>query len=265
MVSREYPAESLGEMEMDSSKEIFLRTFVKALHRHISFGQIPSLKPLFVKRRGAALEVREEGGYLPIDDVSQMQRIRQLQGTHLETIKKFGEIVESRDRFTDGHTDRMANLSRRLSQELGWRAERQEVLEIGTYLHDVGKIAIPEEILNKSGELTKREFKHVQRHPQIGASLLKSVDFLQPVVPFVLYHQERYEGTGYPYGLAGKRIPLEGRVMAVLDTYDSLTRQRPYRPPLRQEEALTELRNQSGRQLDPEIVEAFLSILPDTP
>lgn len=250
---------------MDVSKEIFLRTFVKALHRHMTFGQTPNLTPLFIKRKGTFVVRELDAGYIPMDDASQMQRLRQLQGTHLETIKRLGEVVEARDHFTEGHTDHLRVFARRLSQELGWRTEKQEELEIGTYLHDIGKVSISEEILNKEGGLTKKEFKHVLRHPQVGAALLRSVDFLQPVIPFVLYHHERFDGDGYPYGLVGKRIPLEGRVMAVLDTYVNLISARSYHAPMDPEEAIADLETQANKKLDPEIVEAFISAVRQSP
>ncbi|MBI4716069.1 MAG: HD-GYP domain-containing protein [Nitrospirae bacterium] len=247
---------------MTLPNDLILRNFVKRLYRQLTFGQTPSLEPLFTRKKILQIgEVREDGIYLSTNEVHEKQRIRQLQGIHLDTVRKLGDIVEGRDPYTDGHTDRMATLARRLSEGLGWQVERQESLEIGVYLHDVGKIGVPEEILNKKGALTKKEFKHILRHPQLGVSLLKEVDFLQPAVPHILYHQERYDGSGYPFGLAGKKIPLEGRVMAALDTFDNLIRERPYRPKMDWGLAVVEFQRQAGTQLDPEIVEVFIETL----
>ena len=249
---------------MDPDQEIYLRNFVKGLQRQIAYGQSVSLLPLFGRYRDPS-SVREEGFYLSTDEIHQLQRVRQLQGLHLKTLKRMGEIIETRDRNTHGHTDRMSDLAVRLSAGLGWKVERQESLEIGTYLHDIGKVGVPAEILNRTGHLTKREFKHILKHPQLGAALLRSVDFLHPIVPYVLYHQERYDGQGYPFGLSGKKIPVEGRVMAALDTFDALTHARPYRECMGLEEAIKALQKEAGQQLDPEIVEVFVGVLTVVP
>jgi HD-GYP domain-containing protein (c-di-GMP phosphodiesterase class II) len=201
--------------------------------------------------------------YRTVDDVHQAQRIRQLQGTYLDTIRCLGMVVALRQTGAGERIHRMAAWARRLSGELGWSLERQEILEVGVYLHDIGTMGVPVEILNKEDPLTKREIRHLWRHPQTGVSLLKTVDFIRPAIPYALYHHERYDGGGYPFGLSGMNIPLEGRVIAILDTFDALTRRRPYCGALGMDQAIDELQRLAGRQLDPELVKIFVTLCPD--
>ncbi|MBI1865988.1 MAG: HD-GYP domain-containing protein, partial [Nitrospirae bacterium] len=130
----------------------------------------------------------------------------------------------------------------------------------GALLHDIGKIGVSDAILLKPGKLTPEEWVEMRKHPQIGFDILGGIEFLQPAAEIVLTHQERFDGTGYPRGLAGEKIPLGARIFSVVDTLDAMTSDRPYRKALAFERAFEEIRTYSGKQFDPEVVEAFFSI-----
>jgi HD-GYP domain-containing protein (c-di-GMP phosphodiesterase class II) len=130
---------------------------------------------------------------------------------------------------------------------------------MGGILHDIGKIGVPDRILMKRGKLNSEERSMMQRHPEIGARIIMEIDFLRSVVPFILYHHEQWDGEGYPYGLKGEEIPMEGRLLAVCDTFDAMTTARPYRKALEPKAAIYELRENMSSQFDPKVVEAFVS------
>jgi HD-GYP domain-containing protein (c-di-GMP phosphodiesterase class II) len=133
---------------------------------------------------------------------------------------------------------------------------------MGGMLHDLGKIGVPDAILNKPGPLTKEEFAIMKTHPLLGAKIVENIPFLKPSLPYILYHHERYDGNGYPHGLAGEDIPIEGRLLAVVDTIDAITSDRPYRKGRGIDIAVQQLREHSGTQFDPHIVEICLMVLP---
>jgi ribonuclease P protein subunit RPR2 len=147
-----------------------------------------------------------------------------------------------------------------LAREVAPRDARREQLAFGFLLHDVGKLAVPDAILRKRGPLTEAERLVMRRHPEVGANLLRDLRFLGPALDVVRHHHERWDGGGYPDGLAGTRIPLWARIFAVVDTVDAMTSTRPYRPALPLDAALAVLRRESGRQFDPCCVDAFLRL-----
>jgi diguanylate cyclase (GGDEF)-like protein/putative nucleotidyltransferase with HDIG domain len=166
------------------------------------------------------------------------------------------QAVDARDTYTGSHSKRVSELAARLATRLGLDAEQVELTRLAGSLHDLGKLAIPEEILRKAGELTDSERLVLQRHPQIGFRMLDSLG-VDPVAEIVLHHHERWDGAGYPSGLRGEDSPLGARIIFVVDAYDAMTSDRVYRARLSHEEALAELRRCSGTQFDPLIVEAF--------
>jgi diguanylate cyclase (GGDEF)-like protein/putative nucleotidyltransferase with HDIG domain len=166
------------------------------------------------------------------------------------------QAVDARDTYTGSHSERVSELAARLATRLGLDAEQVELTRLAGSLHDLGKLAIPEEILRKAGELTDSERLVLQRHPQIGFRMLDSLG-VDPVAEIVLHHHERWDGAGYPSGLRGEDSPLGARIIFVVDAYDAMTSDRVYRARLSHEEALAELRRCSGTQFDPLIVEAF--------
>jgi putative nucleotidyltransferase with HDIG domain len=184
---------------------------------------------------------------------------KNLRKSYMMTIKALANAVEARDKCTAGHTDRVYRVARLTARRLGWQPDRIGYLRTGCILHDIGKIAVPDAILNKPGKLTSRERAIMERHPELGARILRGIPFLEPVIPYIISHHERYDGTGYPYKLAGEDIPIEGRLLAVADTFDAIMSDRPYRASASSEKAIEELQRFRGTQFDPIIVDAFMA------
>lgn len=184
---------------------------------------------------------------------------RNLRRSYILTIKALANAVEARDKYTAGHTDRVYRIARVTAIKLGWPREKMNDLRTGCILHDIGKIGVPDCILNKPGRLTESERKIMQAHPQTGEKILRRIPFLKGVMPYIISHHEKYDGTGYPYGLAGEDIPIEGRLLAVADTFDAIMSDRPYRQRANPERAIDELTKYSGTQFDPKVAKAFIS------
>ena len=177
---------------------------------------------------------------------------------HLQTVVMLGNVIEARDPYTAGHVDRVRRLALSLGFALNWNAEEIAILEFGAVLHDIGKIMVPRSVLTKAGPLDDEEWELMHQHPQAGAHMLEGVDHLRPAIPYVLYHHEWWNGRGYPFGLKGSDIPSEGRLLAIVDAFDAMTSNRPYRKGLSVADALVEMRKNSGLYFDPEMVAVFL-------
>jgi putative two-component system response regulator len=177
---------------------------------------------------------------------------------HLQTIVMLTNVIETRDPYTAGHVDRVRRLALSLGFALNWNAEEIAILEFGAILHDIGKIIVPRSVLTKSGPLNDEEWEVIRQHPQVGAQMLEGVDHLRPAIPYVLYHHEWWNGGGYPFRLKGANIPPEGRLLTIVDAFDAMTSNRPYRKGLSVADALVEIRKNSGVYFDPEMVEVFL-------
>lgn len=187
------------------------------------------------------------------------QYVQQLEQAYEDTLLAMANAIEMRDHYTVGHTWRVTNFALAMARELGWPEERLRLCEMGGVLHDIGKIAIPDAILGKPGKLTDDEFQMMRVHPERGARMMRDIQFLEPLIPYCLYHHERYDGKGYPFGLAGEAIPIEGRLLAVADTFDAMTSNRPYRKGLDPEVALAEIEKGGGTQFDPVCVGALVT------
>ena len=178
------------------------------------------------------------------------------------TIDALAHAVDAKDQVTHGHLRRVQTTCLQLASTLGCTdASQLNALEAASLLHDLGKLAIPEHILNKPGKLTPAEYATMQTHSEIGAEILSGIEFPFPVVPLVRHHHENWDGTGYPAGLAGESIPLGARILAVADCFDALTSDRPYRPAMRRLEALAILVERRGTMYDPNVVDEFLKIV----
>ncbi|MDQ3822949.1 MAG: HD-GYP domain-containing protein, partial [Actinomycetota bacterium] len=173
------------------------------------------------------------------------------------------KAVDARDAYTGSHSERVGELAARIAVRLGVDPDEVELTRLAGSLHDLGKLAIPEEILRKPGPLTDGERLVVERHPQIGFRMLESLG-VDPVADWVLHHHERWDGGGYPDGIPGERIPLGARILFVADAYDAMTSDRVYRRRLSHADALAELQRCAGTQFDPEIVAAFVDELAET-
>jgi len=179
---------------------------------------------------------------------------------HLQTITLLANIIEARDLYTRGHVERVRELALELGRGLGWSLSAVSVLEYGALLHDIGKIAIPESVLNKPALLTPEEHEIIQSHTLAGARIIEGVSHLRDARPYILYHHERWDGSGYPEGLKGEAIPLEGRLLAIVDVYDALTSDRPYHRRITHRDAISFLRIEAGHHFDPEMVELFCEL-----
>lgn len=187
-----------------------------------------------------------------------------LASTYSRNLRVFAGLVERRDEQTYGHCDRVARNSVAIGRRLGLDARDLGCLYWAGLLHDLGKIGVPEAILRKPGKLTAQEFDEVKKHCELGRTILLNVsDDYAPIAAGVLSHHERWDGAGYPEGLAGVEIPVFGRIVAVADVFEALTSHRPYRDPMTQEEALSVLEEGRGRHFDPAVLEAFLAALED--
>lgn len=181
-----------------------------------------------------------------------------LQSAYKDMVHALAAALDARDRSTREHTDRVCHLAEAIAHELGWPEERIPELWLGCVLHDIGKIGVPDTILQKPGPLTQEEFEMMKTHPMCGVQMIESIPYLKPAIPYVLHHHEKFDGSGYPHGLAGEDIPIEARLLAVVDTFDAIISDRPYRKGRSIQVALAEIQAYSGTQFDPEIVAAFL-------
>jgi putative nucleotidyltransferase with HDIG domain len=175
-----------------------------------------------------------------------------------DTALALTEAIESRDPYTGGHCHRLTEQAGSTARELGLPQREIEIVRMGAALHDVGKIIVPDAILKKPDKLTPDEFVIVKQHCYSGGQICKRVPFLMDVFPIVYHHHERWDGQGYPDGLRGERIPQGARIVAVVDAYDSMTSDRPYRKAMSHQEAAEILRDGAGQQWDPTVVRVFL-------
>lgn len=185
----------------------------------------------------------------------------ELKETLYAIILSLADTIEKRDPYTGGHTQRVMEYSLLIGQAMNLSKEEMEKLRLAAVLHDIGKIGIRDAILLKESKLTDEEYRIIQNHTIYGAEILQHIKQLKDIIPGVLYHHEKYDGTGYPKGLKGEEIPLIAQIIAVADTYDAMTTDRPYRKGLSKEVALAELQKWSGRQFSPTVVEAFVKIM----
>ncbi|MEJ5165749.1 MAG: HD domain-containing phosphohydrolase [Thermoanaerobaculia bacterium] len=190
-----------------------------------------------------------------------------LKDTYFETMQALCNAVEAKDKYTQGHVERTATYALEVGIRMGLSEDQLDNLRLASMLHDIGKIGIPEDLLQKSSYLTPREREIIKRHVDIGVQILQEIDFLKPAIPAIYYHQEWYSGYdgvesfGYPVGIKGEEIPIEARIIAVVDSFDAMTSTRPYRKALSWDEAVKRLIIEKGRQFDPAIVDIFIDIL----
>jgi putative two-component system response regulator len=179
---------------------------------------------------------------------------------HLQTITLLANVIEARDPYTRGHVERVQKLALELGQALKWSVADLAALEYGALLHDIGKVTVPEVILNKPDQLTSEEFAAIRQHTLAGTTIINGVSHLSHARNYILYHHEKWDGTGYPEGLCGMKIPREGRLLAIVDVYDALTTDRSYHKAKPVREVLNLLRSEAGTHFDPEMVELFCKL-----
>lgn len=179
--------------------------------------------------------------------------------------ESLGSAIDAKDQFTSLHSEEVAEISFMISKSLSFSKKDADIVHVAGHLHDIGKIGVPDNILQKRGPLSDEEWTLMKKHPEVGASILKPVDCLYEsgVIEMVLYHHERYEGGGYPEGLKGNRIPLGARIISLADTLSAILQDRPYRPKQSFDKAVKEIERCSGTQFDPIVVKAFIEIKED--
>jgi len=212
----------------------------------------------FTQEDLAELEFTAEAAAISL--AGQLDR-RNLDASNYDAIRSLALAIEAKDPCTHGHSLRVQVWATRVAEALGLSGNRLRALSYAAELHDIGKLAIPDDILKAPRRLSDEEWAIVQEHPRRGVEMVRHLAFLESARLAILHHHERLDGGGYPDGLTGEAIPLEARILAVVDAYDAMTSARPYRPPLSHEEAAAELRRCSGRQFDVVCVEAFLGLM----
>lgn len=191
------------------------------------------------------------------------KRKRQLEKVSLQMIQTLSTTIEAKDEYARGHSHRVAEYAALIADELGWSSEEIMNLKYAAHLHDIGKIGIPDMLLNKPARLTPEEYSVIKEHTVIGAEILKNISLIPHVAEVARSHHEHYDGTGYPDGLAGEDIPLSARIVAIADSYDAMNSRRIYRNALPPEKIFEEIENNRGIQFDPELADIFLKLLCD--
>lgn len=184
-----------------------------------------------------------------------------LEKAYLESIETLRYTVEAKDTYTRGHSDRVSELSVLLGKKVGLSEEEIKSLQIGGLFHDIGKIGVPDVILQKNTKLTDSEYSEIKNHPSIGAHILSTATIFKDIIPIVKHHHEKYDGTGYPGMLKGNDIPYLARITAIADSFDAMTSRRTYRDSLSIDIVISEFEKYKGTQFDPELTDAFLDIL----
>ena len=179
----------------------------------------------------------------------------------LESTLVLAQAVDAKDRYTKDHSKRVSELSVMLAKEIGYDEERLRILEYSGLLHDIGKIGIPEQILNKKGKLTEVEFSTMKKHPETGATIISQSTLLRPLAPIVRGHHENFNGTGYPDGKKGDEIPEESRILRMADYFDAITSKRPYRPPMDPDTAMEILHRERGQAFESQLADTFMEIV----
>lgn len=186
------------------------------------------------------------------------QAYRTLKKAHLDSVKVLAEAIDAKDPYTRGHSDRVRKMSLKIALRMNFTEERLENLEYGALLHDIGKIGIKDEVLQKQSTLSSEEYLYIQEHPLIGCKIVEGIEFFKDKIPIIRHHHEHFDGKGYPDGLAGQEIPIEARIITVPDAFDAMTSIRPHRGAMPLEDVITELQEYREKQFDPQILDIFL-------
>src|SRR6202030_4168166 len=222
--------------------------FVNFLNRHVGWqSSLLVLPPIYLMYRSYRLYL----GKLE----TEKRHAEQVSSLHLRTIEALALAIEAKDQTTGDHLQRVRIYAMELARDLGLSEDETEALEAASVLHDIGKLAVPEHIISKPGKLTPEEFEKMKIHPIVGAEILEQVDFPYPVVPIVRAHHEKWDGSGYPFGLAGDAIPVGARILAAVDCLDALASDRQYRKALPLDEAMAKVASESGVSFDPRVVD----------
>jgi ribonuclease P protein subunit RPR2 len=193
---------------------------------------------------------------------AELERVLQsLQESYLATMTSLAQVIEAKDRTTHGHLERTQAYGLALARRIDPTLIDTPALRYGFFLHDIGKVGVPEHILCKQGPLSSDEWEVMRRHPVVGAQIVAPISFLRDSLGLIRHHHERFDGRGYPDRLRGDEIPLSARIFSVADSFDAMTSDRPYRDSIGVERAVDELRDGAGTQFDPDVVEVFVSMV----
>lgn len=210
-----------------------------------------------LRTRRLLIENRRWSRFL-LEEVS--RKTEELKKTFLGVVQAFAESLTYRDQYTGGHSRRVSDLAVLFARQLGWPEKKLQEVRVGGLLHDLGKVGVDDRILRKQGQLTPDEFEAIRRHPRIGYDIIGRIEAMQPLVPYVLHHHERWDGTGYPSGLKAEEIPIEARLICLSDALDAMRSRRSYRSPLGVHDMLEEVERNSGTQFDPDLVRLFFQL-----
>src|SRR5438067_3399314 len=192
----------------------------------------------------------------------QQRHVAQMSDVHLATVEALALAIDAKDQTAQSHIRRVQVYATGLARALGMTSNELQGVKTAALLHDIGKLAVPEHILSKPGPLTQEEFQKIRIHPEVGAEIISGVPFPYPVAPLILSHHERWDGKGYPAGLKSEEIPLGARILSVVDYFDALMSERPYHKAMSFDAAIGLLRQESGKALDPRVVQTFIDMYP---
>lgn len=210
-----------------------------------------------LEKRRLELENRDYQEHLKQRVEKQANKIRE---SFLNAITALAYALEAKDKYTSGHSQRVAEISVAIAREMGLSRQDINKIRLAGLIHDIGKIGVRESVLNKTGRLTDDEYQHIKKHPEIGEYILTPIVEDEQILKAVKHHHERYDGTGYPDGLSGEQIPIGAKILAVADAYDAITSERPYREAMSIQSACYEIECCKGSQFDPEVADTFLRI-----
>ncbi len=191
------------------------------------------------------------------------EKTRENENLFLHVVESLADAIDAKDNYTNGHSGRVADYSKEIAERYGYDQKRQEKIFMMGLLHDVGKIGVPDEVINKPGRLTEEEFAKIKKHPSIGGKILSNIREMPELASGAKWHHERFDGSGYPEGLSGDDIPEEARIIAVADAYDAMTSNRSYRGSLPQETVRREIEKGKGSQFDPKFADIMLEMIDD--
>ncbi|MCX7905852.1 MAG: HD domain-containing protein [Elusimicrobiales bacterium] len=247
-------------MGYEEQKEPFISLPLKSRERVLGVLNIhlPENKTSFSEWDLKFLNIIADEISVMIENIFLYQSIEKF---YLELVETLVRIIDAKDSYTGDHASRARERAVKLAKKLNVPQQMIKSIEYAALLHDMGKIGVNEKILTKPGKLTDEEYREMKKHPEIAYQILSPIEFLNPVAKMIRYHHEWYNGMGYPEGLKGEEIPLGSRIVSVIDAWDAMTSDRPYRKALSKEQAIEELKKGSGKQFDPKVVSAFLELL----
>ncbi|MGC9314583.1 MAG: HD domain-containing phosphohydrolase [bacterium] len=237
-------------------KPITRKDLIPTVEKALAYGRLLRYNRKLERENRAYQEELEEQVGIRTRELS--EALSQLGIIHMDTVRILSGAIEEKDPYIRGHSNRCRIMAHHVAEALGYSQRQLDMLDFGSLLHDVGKIAIDSKILNKPGPLSPDETKLVQTHPLIGERIVSKVSYFSEIVPMIRWHHERWDGKGYPDGLKGEEIPIDSRILNVVDSYDAMTSDRAYRMALSSNNALEIIREEAGYQFDTEIVELFL-------